>query len=281
MKKYFIFIILFCLVFSGCGSNNVKAKNDVEIAVNDIVINKSHAYVDKGDKIILLAQVFPFNSDNQKIHWKSDNPNVASVDDGIVVGKSEGRTVITATSDDGDISASCIVYVSNPKLDYEKYENNLNFENQNVRRNSNNNFISNFKAERINNNINNNIFNQINSFRESVKSIESFFDNIKLNYEIMSKNISSVIDSEKASSVKNNGFNFKTITEESEKEITQENNNEENVENNESELNDNKNYVYSYQYYYNSNGISEEVLEDENTIYKDDNTIIKEKVSLL
>ena len=284
MKKYFIFLILFCLIFSGCANTNGEVKNNVEIAVNDIVINKSHAYVDKGDKIILLAQVFPFNSDNQKIHWKSDNPNVASVNDGIVVGKNEGRTVITATSDDGEISANCIVYVSSPKLDYEKYENNINFENQNAR---DNNFISSFNANKINNNFNNNFYNQINAFYNSIKSIESLFDNIKLDYEIVSKKINkentfanfvgeNILNKNKD---KNSTSNLSAQSED-EKSFTMEQN--KNEKNKESDLtNKNENYIYSYQYYYNSNGLNGDVLEDENTVYKDENTIIKEKVQLL
>jgi len=177
MKKYIVFLILFCLFFCGCKEDSKFPSSNISpIAVNDIVINKSHAYVDEGGKIILLAQVFPFNADNQKVNWKSDNENVAVVDGGIVVGKSEGRTVITATSDDGEFTDQCIVYVSYPKLSYEDYSNNLNFEKQNSRINRNeNNYIYNFIA------------NQINAFNESIKSIKDTFEKIKLNYEITEK----------------------------------------------------------------------------------------------
>ena len=278
MKKYFIFLILICLVFSGCNGGKREVKSEVEIAVNDIVINKSHAYVDKGDKIILLAQVFPFNSDNQKIHWKSDNPNVASVDDGIVVGKSEGRTVITAISDDGEFSDNCIVFVSSPKLDYEKYQNNLNFENQSIRENLNYNFITNFKSNRVNNIIS----NQINSFKESIKSIENLFNNVKLNYEIMSNNIFNK-ESKLNSFVSKYSLNKDNVSDNVDNSLIGEHKESENTINNENNVTENNdsntNYIYSYQYFYNSNGLNEDIVEDENTIYKDENTIIKEKVS--
>ena len=124
MKKFvylfFIIFLSFCMI--GCADN---AKIDSKIInVEDIVINKSHAYCNKGEKVVLLAQVFPFNANNQKINWKSDNPNIAKVNDGIVEGLEEGRTVITAVSDDGDFYDSCVLYVSSPKLDYNKYKNN-------------------------------------------------------------------------------------------------------------------------------------------------------------
>ena len=93
------------------------------IKVNDISINKSHLYVDVNNTEILLAQVFPLNANNQNIIWKSDNPSIAKVNDGIVRGVAEGRTNIIATSEDGNISTNCIVYVSTKKLDYENTYN--------------------------------------------------------------------------------------------------------------------------------------------------------------
>jgi uncharacterized protein YjdB len=124
MKKLCIFFVVLSIFICGCESSSVSLNENI-IYVNDIIVNKSHAYVDIGDKIILLAQVFPFNSNNQKILWKSDNSNIACVDEGIVIGVSEGRTVITAISEDGNFSASCIVFVSTPKLDYKNTHNNL------------------------------------------------------------------------------------------------------------------------------------------------------------
>lgn len=124
MKKFvylfFIIFLSFCMV--GC-ADNAKIESKI-INVEDIVINKSHAYCNKGEKIVLLAQVYPFNANNQKINWRSDNPLVAKVSDGVVEGLEEGRTIITAVSDDGDFYDSCVLYVSSPKLDYDKYKNN-------------------------------------------------------------------------------------------------------------------------------------------------------------
>lgn len=202
MKKIvcLFFIVLFSLSLFGCDTAE-KTTHEI-IKVNDIVINKSYAYVDVGEKIILTAQVYPFNADNQKIHWRSDNKNVAEVDGGIVVGNSEGRTVITCYSEDGEIEDKCILYVSTPKLNYSKYPNNLtnlSLENKYAKPLSENSNTGNESAE-----------------NEGETKIES----------------------------------------ESENETK------------------NQPKFYFYEYRYNSNGIND--LEDENTIYKDDNTIIKE-----
>lgn len=117
-KKILCLLLVFCCIFFvACGEVKTDSNANI-ISVNDISINKSHAYVDVNKSVVLLAQVFPFNADNQKINWKSANPEIAVVSDGVVTGKSEGRTSVLATSDDGELTASCIVYVSTPKLDY-------------------------------------------------------------------------------------------------------------------------------------------------------------------
>lgn len=120
MRKFVILLVLFSIMFTGCKNNQI-INSGYYVSVNDIVINKSHVYVDVGDKIILLAQVFPFNANNQKVIWKSDNENIATVSGGIVIGKSEGRTIIKAISEDGEYSTYCTVFVSTPKLNYEDF----------------------------------------------------------------------------------------------------------------------------------------------------------------
>lgn len=127
MKKKIlcVFLIFCCLFLVACNETTSSEMNI--ISVNDISINKSHAYVDVNKSVVLLAQVFPFNADNQKINWKSANPEIAVVSDGVVTGKSEGRTSILATSDDGELTASCIVYVSTPKLDYNNANKQTDF----------------------------------------------------------------------------------------------------------------------------------------------------------
>lgn len=121
MKKfvYLFFIFIFSVCMFGC-KNNVDTNI---IRVENVVINKSHAYVNVGESIVLLAQVFPFNAINQKIIWQSDNNNIAVVDSGVVFGKQEGKTVITATSEDGNFCDRCTIFVSTPKLTSNTFNN--------------------------------------------------------------------------------------------------------------------------------------------------------------
>lgn len=223
----------------GCqNSSNVNVIN-----VEDVVINKSHAYCDVGEKIVLLAQVFPFNANNQKIVWKSDNPFVAKVSNGVVEGVDAGRTIITALSEDGNISDSCVLYVSNPKLDYNKYPNkNLSnsFKNISIEENyqKNSDFQSIFE----------NIFENLNNLQNE---LNNYFKNYISDFE-----------------------NKTDFSSESNKNLEQ--NVEENQNDKDNQDVDNNSKIYFYEYKYNSDGIDDEV--DDFTIYKDDNTIIKEVV---
>jgi len=249
MKKLFLILILvfsFCL--TGCNETTVVAN---QIDVNDIVINKSYAYVDVGEKLILTAQVYPFNADNQNILWKSDNSNIAEVSGGIVIGKSEGRTVITCISEDGEKEDKCILYVSTPKLDYKKYKNNLT--------NSQNNFKNNILLSQ----------NEENNLDENQENVVEDNYDLENNFEKENKNVSNFLElindeiekvDEMFKSIKN--FNDEVFNSFKKEQFYETN------------VSDEKTNFYAYEYKYNSNGIDEE--EDENTIYKDENTIVRE-----
>lgn len=263
MKKIFvIFIVVFSFFIVGCKTEttNLQTKS---IAVNDIVINKSYAYVDVGDKIVLTAQVYPFNADNQNIIWKSDDNSIAEVSDGIVVGKSEGRTVITSISADGEYKDKCILYVSSPKLDYNKYPNNS----------------KNLSINKINNE--EKIIDSIEE--ENILKDENLEENDNQNYEddeIFENDIENGEIKDFYSDYFDFYFNkiwefnnqmFKLNKEFQEKMINKVSQNKSQNENDKVEN------FYAFEYKYNSNGIDE--IEDENTVYKDDNTIIKEFIS--
>ena len=61
----------------------------------------------------LKATVLPENAANRKVTWKSSNSTVALVDDsGNITARSEGKTIITATTADGGLSTSATVTVT-------------------------------------------------------------------------------------------------------------------------------------------------------------------------
>ncbi len=259
MKKfvYLFFIFVFSLCLCGC-TNNETPSNIIN--VENIVINKSHAYANIGEKIVLLAQVFPFNAQNQNIIWQSDNDNIASVDDGIVFAKNKGRTVITAISEDGNFCDRCTLFVSSPKLDYSKYPQNQRSIATKINQNFENNFEYNFS----------NFFDEINALKQNFwETFDQQFEKIKFEFE----KIKNANRSE--NSVNNNDIKQQI------KNITNKTNNSNNMDNADN-LNEQNNYdnsnnekkSYYFEYKYNSNGIDDP--EDEFTRYKDDYTIIKE-----
>ena len=273
MKKFIclFFVILLSLTLFGCGEDK-KITNHIEVEVNDIVISKTHAYVDVGDTIILTAQVYPFNADNQKIKWKSDNSDIAEVNSGIVLGKKEGRTVITCLSEDGEMEDKCILYVSSPKLNYNNYPNNLKKVNL-------------IKPKNISEKVLTNVDDDLLDDENEVDFIENYFSKM----EELNKQIFELENEFMQKIINKNNFDFeKNLDKEkqlldSEKQIvdseSKENisNNIDNLENKTNlNLNDetDKNHIYFYEYKYNSNGITDK--DDEFTTYKDDNTIIKE-----
>lgn len=85
---------------------------DPGVKVTGINLNKNTTTLKIGGQEKLVATVFPINATNKKVMWRSDNPNVVSVDStGMVRGLNSGVARITATSEDGLKTAECYVLV--------------------------------------------------------------------------------------------------------------------------------------------------------------------------
>lgn len=93
------------LAFTGCDSKK-------DVAVEKVTISESSLSLKTGEEVKLTATVLPENATNTTLVWKSGNPSVASVTDGVVKGLSEGTSTVTVSSEDGSKSASCLVSVS-------------------------------------------------------------------------------------------------------------------------------------------------------------------------
>ena len=93
------------LTFTGCDSKK-------DVAVEKVTISESSLSLKTGEEVKLTATVLPENATNTTLVWKSGNPSVASVTDGVVKGLSEGTSTVTVSSEDGSKSASCLVSVS-------------------------------------------------------------------------------------------------------------------------------------------------------------------------
>ncbi len=109
------------------GSCTIKAKNSsghtasckitvfenaTGIEIDEIV---KVMYVGQVDKI--TANVLPLTATNRTVYWKSSDKSVATVEsDGTIKALEIGSCTITATSEDGDYTATCKITV-NPKID--------------------------------------------------------------------------------------------------------------------------------------------------------------------
>ena len=98
------------------GGKTATCKVTVEaatIAVTGVTLNKTETSIFVGGSETLTATVAPADATNQKVTWKSDKPEIATVDaNGKVTGVAVGTATITATAQDGSgVSGSCTVTV--------------------------------------------------------------------------------------------------------------------------------------------------------------------------
>jgi len=111
MKTHPIFYILaLCaLLFSAC------KKEIKEICVTDVRLDIHSLTLEVGDAARLTAIVYPNNVEDKTVIWASNNPEIATVsNDGFVMAISGGKTIIVATTKEGEKTDECIVFVFKP-----------------------------------------------------------------------------------------------------------------------------------------------------------------------
>lgn len=83
------------------------------VSVTGISLNKERTALTIGNTEDLLATVEPSTADDKRIVWSSgDNSIVTVTQGGVIKGVSVGETTVTATTVDGNFSASCTVTVN-------------------------------------------------------------------------------------------------------------------------------------------------------------------------
>ncbi len=84
-----------------------------QIPVETIALNHSELNLVTGeDPVELTAEISPEDAATQEISWSSSDPEVATVEDGLVTPKQSGEATITAVAE--DISSECTVTVTAP-----------------------------------------------------------------------------------------------------------------------------------------------------------------------
>ena len=94
-----------------------------EVLATGIILNQSQMSLQANRISQLTATVLPESTTNKLVIWTSGNPIVADVDEnGIVTAHAVGTTTITATTTDGtNLSASCVVTVTEDLSDFDNY----------------------------------------------------------------------------------------------------------------------------------------------------------------
>lgn len=82
------------------------------VAATRIVLDHKIRALAVNASVTLTATVKPLNASDRTVVWTSSNPAVATVKDGVVSGVGRGTATITATTADGNFSATCEVTVS-------------------------------------------------------------------------------------------------------------------------------------------------------------------------
>ena len=87
-----------------------------DVAVTGISLSNTGKYLLARHEFTITATVLPANATNKKVYWTSSDTSIATVTSGgRVVGNvngNKGTVTITAKTEDGNKTATCIIYVS-------------------------------------------------------------------------------------------------------------------------------------------------------------------------
>lgn len=112
-----VFVVWAKLVFNGKTSYDeviytMNGTKSEDIKVTAVSLDKTEITVEEGSNYNLLATITPNDATNKNIKWSSDNKDVATVENGKVVGVKEGTATITVQTEDGEFTATCKVSVT-------------------------------------------------------------------------------------------------------------------------------------------------------------------------
>ena len=82
------------------------------IGVTGVSLNHNALTLNVGDTNTLTATISPSNATNQSVIWSTNNSSVATVSNGVVTAVSTGSAIITASTVDGNYTATCSITVT-------------------------------------------------------------------------------------------------------------------------------------------------------------------------
>ena len=107
--SFIICHLSFSIVLSSCGDLFEFEGNTSNL--NKITLNRHTLYLMAGDTYQLTATFEPDTLRNKTIYWMSNNVNVATFDNGVLVAVGEGETTVTGISIEHQCTDTCHVVV--------------------------------------------------------------------------------------------------------------------------------------------------------------------------
>lgn len=93
-----------------------KNFNIIELVdIESIEINKEQYDIIVGESTEISVTILPEKATYKDLYWSIEDPQIAQIDNGVVLGLKTGTTRVTAKTTDGtDLTATCVVNVTNP-----------------------------------------------------------------------------------------------------------------------------------------------------------------------
>ena len=82
------------------------------VHVTSISLDKEELGLKVGDKYTFVTTILPENASDKSVTWVSESSSVVSVSNGVITALKTGTAKIVVTTNDGELSASCLVTVS-------------------------------------------------------------------------------------------------------------------------------------------------------------------------
>lgn len=90
-----------------------EPKEPEPVAVTGVILSIYEAKMKVGENnVALRATVNPVQATNKKVTWENTNPSVAVLENGMIVAKAVGETVIKVITEEGGFTAECKVTVT-------------------------------------------------------------------------------------------------------------------------------------------------------------------------
>lgn len=86
----------------------------VLVHAESITLSETDVTMKKGESKTLTATINPEDAIDKKLTWTTSNSNVVTVEDGTIKAVNGGTALVTATTEDGNVKASCYVRVTVP-----------------------------------------------------------------------------------------------------------------------------------------------------------------------